>query len=77
MSIAEIYFLPGLAMLLVVLWDYTRFHATARRLTRIPPADGSQFSRIAAETRNLTAMALFAFFLWPAVVLMELFDKKE
>lgn len=72
MYFIKTYFILGLAMVLVVLWDYNKFAVTARRLTRPPPDNGSQFSRIAQEVRNLTVMAFFAFFLWPLVVLIEL-----
>jgi len=72
MSYTSIYFIAGLAMVLVVLWDYNRFPATAKRLAKRPQPGGSQFSRIALEIRNMTLMVLFAFFLWPWVVWMEL-----
>lgn len=77
MSFASIYFLPGLAMVLVVLWDYRRFPETARRIAKPPQDSGSQFSRIALELRNLTVMAFFAFFLWPWVVWMEFTGNRE
>ncbi len=88
MSIAKIYFILGLAMLLVVLWDYRKLPATARRLTKQPPGEAaqpkrssqsepSQFSRIALDVRNLTVMALVAFFLWPVVIVLELLGSKD
>lgn len=77
MSLVQLYFIAGLAMFLVVLWDYNKFPATARRLTRQVPGGKSQFSYIALNIRNLTVMALFAFFLWPLVLLMELSGKGE
>ncbi len=75
MSLVKLYFIAGLSMFLVVLWDYNKFPATARRLTRNVPGSKSQFSYIALNIRNLTVMALFAFFLWPLVLLMELSGK--
>ncbi len=75
--IVKLYFLLGLAMLLVVMWDYNKFPATARRFTRAPPGTGSQFSLIALNIRNLTVMALVAFFLWPLVILMELSGRQQ
>lgn len=79
MPFGKTYFILGLAMLLVVLWDYHKLPVTAKRLTKQPPPGKprSQFSRIALDLRNLTVMALFAFFLWPLVVLMELFGKNR
>lgn len=62
-------------MALVVLWDYKKLPHTARRLTRQPPKNGSQFSQIALEIRNMAVMFLFAFSLWPLVVYMEIFQK--
>ena len=73
MTYTSIYFVPGLAIVLVMLWDYTRFTVTAKRLAKPAQEKGSQFSRIAREVRNLTVMALCGFFLWPWVVWMELF----
>jgi len=77
MYFIKIYFILGLAMVLVVLWDYKKLAESAKRLTRQSEDKGSQFSRIALETRNWVVMLLFAFFLWPLVVLMELFGKGE
>ncbi len=81
MSFTKLYFILGLAMLLLVLWDYHKLPATAKRLTRQPPqkprAERSQFSRLALDVRNLTVMALFAFFLWPLVLLLELFGNRD
>jgi len=77
MYFIKIYFILGLAMALVMLWDYKKLPESAKRLTRQPQDKGSQFSRIALEIRNLSVMVLFAFFLWPLVVLMELFGKGE
>jgi hypothetical protein len=71
MYFVKIYFVLGLAMALVVLWDYKKLPQTARRLTRQLPEHGSQFSQIALEVRNMAVMFLFAFFLWPVVVYME------
>ncbi len=75
MSIVKLYFVCGLAMALIALWDYKKLPRTAQRLTRQTPKTGSQFSRIALDTRNMVVMVLFAFFLWPAVVYMELLRK--
>ncbi len=77
MPLVKLYFLLGLAMLLVVMWDYNKFPATARRFTHAPPGKGSQFSLIAMNIRNLTVMALVAFFLWPLVVLLELSERTK
>jgi len=82
MSFAGIYFILGLAMLLVVLWDYSKLPATAKRLTKRPAGPAaqqprSQFSRIALDVRNLAVMGLFALFLWPLILLMELLDRQD
>ena len=71
MYIVKIYFILGLAMSLVVLWDYKHLPRTANRLVKQPGAR-TGFSLVVLAVRNLTLMALFAFFLWPLVVAMEL-----
>lgn len=75
MSIMKLYFLCGLAMALVALWDYKKLPRTAERLTRQTPKTGSDFSQIALDTRNMVVMVLFTFFLWPVVVYLEVFRK--
>jgi hypothetical protein len=77
MYFIKIYFILGLAMLLVVLWDYKYVPKTASRLTKQAGENESGFSLITSAIRNLMLMALFAFFLWPVVVGMELFGKNE
>ena len=77
MYFLKMYFILGLAMLLVVLWDYKYLPKTANRLTRQAGQNKSGFSLITNSIRNLTLMAFFAFFLWPVVVVMELFGEKE
>ena len=77
MYFIKIYFILGLAMLFVVLWDQKNVPKTASQLTKQPEDNGSDFSRFANAIRNWTVMALFAFFLWPVVVGMELSGKKE
>ena len=77
MDILKIYFILGLAMVLVVLWDYKCLPKTASRLTK-PAGEGeSGFALIANAIRNMLVMALFAFFLWPVVVWMELRGVRE
>ncbi len=75
MYFVKMYFILGLAMLLIVLWDYKYLPKTAERLIKQPKDGLVGFSRIANSVRNLTLMALFAFFLWPVVVGMELSGK--
>ncbi len=77
MYVIEIYFILGLAMLLVVLWDYKFVPKTASWLTKKAEEGEAGFALIVNAIRNLTLMALFAFFLWPLVVVMELSDKKQ
>jgi len=77
MYFIKIYFILGLAMVFVVLWDYKNLAVSAKRLTKQSQDKGSDFSRIALEIRNWVVMILFAFFLWPLVVLMELFGNRE
>ena len=72
-----IYFIPGLAMFLVVLWDYKYLPKTASRLTKQAGENESGFSLIVLAVRNLMLMALFAFFLWPVVLVMELSGEKK
>ena len=73
----KIYFILGLAMLLVVLWDSKYVPKTASRLTKQAGGNESGFFLITNAVRNLMLMALFVFFLWPLVVIMELSGKKE
>jgi hypothetical protein len=61
-------------MSLVVLWDYKFLPRTADRLVK-QPGDKTGFSLVVLAVRNLTLMALFAFFLWPLVVALELSGK--
>lgn len=71
MYLIKTYFLLGLAMCLVVLWDYKCLPRTAGRLVK-QPGDKTGFSLVVLGVRNLTLMVLFAFFLWPVVVALEL-----
>lgn len=71
MYLIKTYFLLGLAMCLVALWDYKCLPGTAGRLVK-QPGDKTGFSLVVLAVRNLTLMALFAFFLWPVVVALEL-----
>jgi hypothetical protein len=73
----KIYFILGLAMLFVVLWDFKNVPKTASRLTKQAGENESGFSLITNAIRNLMLMVLFAFFLWPVVVGMELSGGKE
>jgi hypothetical protein len=74
MYFVKIYFILGLAMFLVVLWDYKYLPKTANRLVK-QPGDKTGFSLIVLAVRNLMLMTLFSFFLWPLVVVMELSGK--
>jgi len=77
MDFISIYFILGLTMLLVVFWDYKRLPNTARRLGKAPKQNDTGFALIANEIRNMTLMALFAFFLWPVVVAWEVRGGKD
>jgi hypothetical protein len=74
MYLIKAYFILGLAMCLVVLWDYKCLRATAARLVK-QPGNKTGFSLVVLAVRNLTLMALVAFFLWPLVVALELSGK--
>jgi hypothetical protein len=76
MYFVKIYFLLGLAMSFVTLWDYKYLPKTANRLVK-PPGDKSGFALVVLSVRNLIVMSLFAFFLWPLVVVLELSGKSE
>ena len=76
MDVIKIYFTLGLAMVLVVLFDYKILPRTASRLTKPAGEEETGFSLITNAIRNLLLMALFAFFLWPVVVWMELRKEK-
>ncbi len=71
MYLVEIYFILGLAMFLVAIWDYKYLPNTAKRLVK-QPGDETGFALIALSVRNLSVMAFFSFFLWPIVVVFEL-----
>jgi hypothetical protein len=75
MYLVNIYFILGLAMLLVALWDYKYLPKTANLLVK-QAGDRTGFSLIVLSVRNLMLMALFAFFLWPLVIKMELSGTK-
>lgn len=72
MSLVQIYFIFGIAMLLVVLWDYKKFPITAKRLTKQSDAHPTSFTYIVAEGKNLSVMTFYAFFLWPLVLFWEI-----
>lgn len=72
----KIYFILGLAMCCVVLWDVNMLPITAKRLVK-PQGERSGFARIVLAVRNLTLMTLFSFFLWPLVVLTELSGRSK
>ena len=76
MDMLKIYFVLGLAMALVVLFDYKILAKTASRLTKPAGAGESGFALITNAIRNMLVMALFAFLLWPVVVWMELRKEK-
>jgi len=76
MYFVKIYFILGLAMFFVVLWDYKYLPKTANRLVK-QPGDKTGFSLVVLAVRNLMLMTLFAFFLWPLVVLIELSGTRE
>jgi len=77
MDIPKIYFLLGLAMVLVVLYDYKILPKTANRLTKPAKEGETGFALIVNAIRNMLLMALFAFFLWPVVVWLELRGASE
>jgi len=76
MDILKIYFILGLAMALVVLFDYKILPKTANRLTKPAGHGETGFALITNSIRNMLVMAVFAFFLWPVVVWMELRKEK-
>ncbi len=76
MYFINIYFILGLAMLLVVLWDPKNLTKTANRLVK-QAENKTGFSPIAQEILKWVVILLVAFFLWPLVVIMELSGKKE
>jgi hypothetical protein len=76
MYFVKIYFILGLAMFFVVLWDYKYLPKTANRLVK-QLGDKTGFSLIVLAVRNLALMALVAFFLWPLVVVIELSGNRE
>jgi hypothetical protein len=76
MYFVQIYFILGLAMVFVVLWDYKYLPKTASRLVK-QPGDKTGFSLVVLAVRNLMLVALVAFFLWPLVVVLELSGNKE
>jgi len=61
MYFVNIYFILGLAMLFVVLWDYKYLPNTASRLVK-QPGDKSGFSLVVLSVRNLIVMAIVRIF---------------
>ena len=76
LSAIKLYFILGLAMLMIVLWDYKQLKQTARHVIR-QDENATGFSRIIQEIRNMIFMSAFAFFLWPIVLYWEITGAKE
>lgn len=72
MSLTGIYFILGIAMFVVILWDYRKFPMTAKRLTKQSDKGLTSFAHISLESRNLAVMTFFAIFLWPLVLFWEI-----
>ena len=77
MTLVKIYFIFGIAMFLVFLWDHKNFPTTAKRLTKKSNVDPTNFSHIALESRNLAVMTFYVIFLWPLVVFWEITGAKN
>ena len=77
MSLVKIYFIFGMAMFLVFLWDHRKFPMTAKRVTKKSDVDPTSFSHVALESRNLAVMAFYVIFLWPLVVFWEITGERS
>ncbi len=64
-------------MVLVVLWDFKTVPKTASRFTKIPGDEETDFALIVLAIRNMTLMAMLAFFVWPAIVWVETVSDKD
>ncbi len=76
MYLVNLYFILGLAMCFIALWDYNYLPKTASRLVK-QPGDKTGFSLVVLAVRNLILMALFAILLWPIVVVIELSGNRD
>lgn len=76
MGLVKLYFILGLAMFLVACWDFKFLPNTAKRLEKKISGEKG-FALIALSVRNLAVIALFAFFLWPAVLVMEMSGSRK
>ena len=71
MFLIQLYFILGLAMLLVVLWDSSHLPKTTSRFVKLQDDQATGFSLITKSIRNLVILGLVAFFIWPWVVWLE------
>lgn len=77
MYFIQIYFFLGIVMVLVVLWNFKTVPKTAGRFTKKPGAKETDFALIVLAIRNMTLMALLAFFVWPAIIWLEAVGDKD
>ncbi len=77
MFFIQIYFLFGIVMVLVVLWDFKTVPKTASRYTKKVADKESEFSPIVLAIRNLVIMTSVAFFIWPAIIWWEIFENED
>ena len=71
MFFIQVYLFLSLVMVLVVLWDFKTVPKTANRFTKKPGDKETDFALIVLAIRNMTLMALLAFFVWPAIIWVE------
>jgi len=77
MFFIQIYLFLSLVMVLVVLWDFKTVPKTASRFTKKPGDKETDFDLIVLAIRNMTLMALLAFFVWPAIIWVETVSDKD
>jgi hypothetical protein len=77
MLFVQIYFFIGIAMVLVVLWDFKAVPQTANRYTKRAVDRETEFAPIVLAIRNLLIMTSLAFFIWPAIIWWEIFGNED
>ncbi len=72
----EIYLIPGLALFLVILWDYKALTEAVNRQTKQLEDGGSKLPHAVLVIWNVALFVGHTVLLWPVVVVMEYFASK-
>ena len=77
MFLIKIYLFLSIVMVLVVLWDFKTVPKTASRFTKKVGDKETDLALIVLAIRNLTFMAMLAFFVWPVIIWVETVSDKD